>query len=63
MVERLHHHLKEVICARDGGFTWLDHLLRVRLGIRAALKKRQGSFVGGSHEYGPAGIVWADPCS
>ena len=34
MVERLHRHMKDILCARGGAGAWADHLPWVMLGIR-----------------------------
>jgi transposase InsO family protein len=42
IVERLHRQIKEALRSRGGGNNWLDHLVWVMLGIRAAPKELAG---------------------
>jgi cleavage and polyadenylation specificity factor subunit 1 len=42
IVERLHRQIKEALRARECGAGWLDHLVWVMLGIRAAPKEHSG---------------------
>jgi transposase InsO family protein len=43
MVERFHRHLKDALCALCATLNWVDHLLWVLLGLRAAAREDYGT--------------------